>query len=172
VPVAKSILKPEKLSYSIWLNAKSHNVEYQCMFSKGEGDFRLHYFGKAEFYGNRHLTESCLESSTRNDICPVNEASGTDVKPGSWFHVMAVHDHPNTTYYVNGKQEAKLSAPEAWKTDATRSITIGNNASSKGRSFDGYLDEARLMTVPKDASWVKLEYESQREGQKFLSFMN
>ena len=26
------------------------------------------------------------------------------------------------------------------------------------------------MLVAKDVNWIKLEYESQREGQKFLSF--
>ena len=75
------MLAPEKMTYSIWVNAKSHNVEYQAMFTKGEGDFRLHYFGKAEYYGNRHLTESCLESSVSNDVCPVSR-QGADVKPG------------------------------------------------------------------------------------------
>jgi Concanavalin A-like lectin/glucanases superfamily/Domain of unknown function (DUF2341) len=167
IPAAKTMLAPEKMTYSIWLNAKSHNVEYQAMFTKGEGDFRLHYFGKAEYYGNRHLTESCLESSTRNDICPVSR-QGADVKPGGgWFHILAIHDHPKTSFWVNGKMEAELNAPEPWKTATAAKVMIGNNSSSTGRAFDGSLDEARLMVVAKDANWIKLEYESQKPGQKF-----
>jgi hypothetical protein len=54
-------------------------------------------------------------------------------------------------------------------TTGTKEVAIGNNSSSMGRSWDGYLDEARVMKVVKDANWVKLEYESQREGQKFLT---
>ena len=97
VPAEKTVLAPEKMTYSIWLNAKSHTVEYQAMFSKGEGDFRLHYLGKAEFYGGKHYTESCLESSVSNDVCPVNNKTGTDVKPGAgWFHILAIHNHPET----------------------------------------------------------------------------
>jgi hypothetical protein len=46
---------------------------------------------------------------------------------------------------------------------------IGNNSSSLGRAFDGSLDEARLMVVAKDANWAKLEYESQKMGQKFVT---
>jgi hypothetical protein len=168
----KSVLKPEKMTYSIWFNAKSHTIAYQCMFSKGEGDFRLHYVGLASYYGNKHITENCLESATTNDVCPVDSQNGTDAKPGTWFHILAVHDQPETLFYVNGKLEAKLTAPGAWKTDSTRGVTIGNNASSRGRPFDGFLDEARLMLVAKDANWVKLEYESQREGQKFSSFVD
>jgi hypothetical protein len=142
------------------------------MFTKGEGDFRLHYFGKAEYYGNRHLTESCLESSTRNDICPVSR-QGTDVRPGAgWFHILAIHNHPRTSFWVNGKMEAELMAPEAWKTAAAAKVMIGNNSSSTGRAFDGLLDEPRLMVVAKDANWIKLEYESQKPGQKFSTVMN
>ncbi len=96
------------MTYSIWVNAKSHNVEYQAMFTKGEGDFRIHYFGKAEYYGNRHLTESCLEGAVSNDVCPVSR-QGADVKPGTgWYHLLAIHKHPETSYFVNGKQEALL----------------------------------------------------------------
>ena len=35
---------------------------------------------------------------------------------------------------------------------------------------DGSLDEARILNVVKDADWAKLEYESQREGQKLVTF--
>ena len=31
-------------------------------------------------------------------------------------------------------------------------------------------NEARILNVLKDANWAKLEYESQKEGQKFLTF--
>ena len=63
-----------------------------------------------------------------------------------------------------------LSTPAPWKSDATKMVMIGNNSSSLGRAFDGFLDEARLMNVPKDANWIKLEFESQKEGQKFVTF--
>jgi len=168
ISAQKTVLDPRNMTYSIWVNAKSHNVEYQAMFTKGERDFRIHYFGKAEYYGNRHLTESCLEGA--GDVCPVNRSSGTDVKPGTgWYHLLAIHKHPETIYYVNGKHEATLRAPEAWKTDAPAKVMIGNNSSNLGRAFDGSLDEARLMVVAKDANWAKLEYESQKMGQKFVT---
>jgi hypothetical protein len=172
VPLEKSKLydQPNKMTYSIWSNAKSHNVQYQAMFTKGEGGFRIHYVGLASFYGNKHITELCVESTTSNDVCPVNSRTGTDCKPGEWHHLVAVHDHPQVRYYVDGKLEAMLNAPEAWKSDATKMVMIGNNSSSLGRAFDGFLDEARLMNVPKDANWIKLEFESQKEGQKFLTF--
>jgi hypothetical protein len=49
------------------------------------------------------------------------------------------------------------------------------NQSSRGsernqRGFDGILDEVRVMGVDRNADWAKLDYESQREGSKFLGF--
>src|SRR5262249_42939934 len=77
---------------------------------------------------------------------------------------------PKLTLYVNGALEATSVEDEPWKSDASKPVSIGNNSSTTGRAFDGYLDEARVLNVPKDINWLKLEYESQREGQKFLSF--
>jgi hypothetical protein len=104
------------------------------------------------------------------DQCAVNVAGGTDVAPGKWFHLVSVHDHPKISTYVNGVLQKTETDSGAWKSDATRPVMIGNNSSAAGRSFDGLIDEARVLGVPKDANWIKLEYESQREGQKFLSF--
>ena len=40
----------------------------------------------------------------------------------------------------------------------------------RGRQWDGMLDEARVLNIPKDEHWIKLDYESQRGGQKFYTF--
>jgi hypothetical protein len=158
-----------QMTYSIWVKPKSHTVEYQCMFSKGEGGFRIHFYGSNDWTENKgkNITEICAESS--GDLCPVNPGSGTDVAPDKWFHLVGVHDHPKITYYINGVQEATESDSGTWKSDATKPVIIGNNSSSLGRGFDGVLDEARIMNVPADTNWVKLEYESQKEGQKFVT---
>jgi hypothetical protein len=165
VPVAKSTIydMTEKMTYSIWFNAKTRNgVSYQGVFTKGEGSFRLH------FIGTTNATECCIESTIHNDICAVGK---TEVATGKWYHMVAVHDRPNIYYYLNGKLEAMDDEPAAWKSDPTKPVTIGTNASGPAaRSFDGYLDEARILNVVKDANWVKLDYESQREGQTFLTF--
>jgi hypothetical protein len=161
----------DKMTYSIWVNPRSHTVEYQCMFSKGEGSFRIHFYGATDWGENKgkNIVEMCAEGTVSNDMCPVNH-NGSDVAPGKWTHIVAVHEHPRLTLYVNGVQEATLNADEQWKSDATKPVSIGNNSSALGRAFDGLLDEARVMNVSKDAAWVKLEYESQKDGSKFLSF--
>jgi hypothetical protein len=38
------------------------------------------------------------------------------------------------------------------------------------REWDGIIDEVRVFSTAKDANWIKLEFESQKEGSKFLTF--
>jgi hypothetical protein len=156
--------KPEKMTYSLWAYAKTHTVSYQCHFSKGEKGFRLHYFG------NSTIVETCLEHPTMNDLCPVKN-NGAKVVPGQWFHLTGVHDFPKHGIYVNGVLDAMFTSAGPWISDPTKPVMIGNNASNTARAFDGFLDEARLMDVAKDEHWIKLEFESQKEGQKFLTVM-
>jgi hypothetical protein len=69
-----------------------------------------------------------------------------------------------------GLEAARTFASE-W-TSLDHPVGIGNQSQfpDKGRSWDGVLDEARVMSVVKDEDWIRLEYESQREGQRFLRF--
>ena len=159
---------PDQMTYSVWAFAKTHTVDYQCMLSKGEGSFRIHYVGPST------TVETCLESGAGDDLCPVN-SKGTKVVPGKWFHLLAVHAHPRHAIYVNGVLQISVNDNVPWQSDPTKPVSIGNNSTflaktATSRSFDGLLDEARVMAVPKDDNWIKLEYESQREGQKFLTF--
>jgi len=170
VPVAKS--KPydavNQVTASVWVRAASHTVEYQCMFSKGEAGFRIHYYGLSDWDENhgKNIVESCVEGA--EDECAVN-IQGTDVAPGKWFHLVMVQNHPKLSTYVNGVLQKTEMDSGRWKSDPNKPVMIGNNSSSTGRSFDGLIDEARFMNVAQDANWIKLDYESQREGQKFLS---
>jgi hypothetical protein len=38
------------------------------------------------------------------------------------------------------------------------------------RSWEGILDEARVMNVAVSTDWITLDYQSQKPGAKFLSF--
>jgi hypothetical protein len=64
-----------------------------------------------------------------------------------------------------GNRLSTHGAPEM-----ARHLMIGNNSSATGRTFDGFVDEVRIMGVPKDANWLKPEYESAKPGQRFLTF--
>jgi hypothetical protein len=38
------------------------------------------------------------------------------------------------------------------------------------RNWDGILDEVRVSNVARSADWIKLDYESQKEGAKLVSY--
>jgi len=166
----------DRITYSLWVQARSHTVEYQCAFSKGETGFRAHYYGDASWDDNRgkHIVEPCVEHVGGDDLCPLKGGKspwlGTDVAPGRWWHWVVVHDHPHIRFYLNGALEVEVDWGGDWTSSAARPVGLGNNTTwpDGRRSWDGYLDEVRVFDVVKDASWIKLDYESQREGQRFL----
>lgn len=157
---------PSKGTFSIWSNAKTHPAAYIAMFSKGETGFRIHYFGSGD------QTEPCIDVANY-DWCPLPSGAYTKVKNNTWYHFVFVIDKPNAYYYINGKLEVGKTDTNAWKTAGAEPVTIGNNektpgSNSRKRSFDGLLDEARILSVPKDKNWAKLDFESQKPGSKLL----
>jgi hypothetical protein len=73
------------------------------------------------------------------------------------------------TLYLNGVEEASEESDVAFTSGASVPVMIGTNSTfAEGRSWDGLLDEARVMGVSKGPSWAKLEYESQREEQTLV----
>jgi hypothetical protein len=96
---------------------------------------------------------------------------GTDVKPGEWWHWTVVQDYPSIRIYLNGALEVENTDGGDWTSGTDNPVGIGNNTTwpDGRRSWDGYLDEARVLNEPRSDAWVKLDYESQREGQKLVT---
>jgi hypothetical protein len=156
---------PSKGTFSIWANSKSHPADYIAMFAKGETGFRIHFFGSGT------QTEPCIDVAGYDWCMP----SKTKHENNKWYHYLIVIDKPGMWYYANGALDKTEKDEGSWKTLGAEPVTIGNNESKPGtnnrnRSFDGMLDEARILSIPKDANWVKLDYESQREGSTLLKF--
>jgi hypothetical protein len=168
-----------KLTFSIWAKANSYSNKgdeatralpgYETMFAKGDNSWRVQKFGPRSWHKPpSDLVEMCVEKATRADLCVVGK---TNMVPGQWFHLVVVHDHPQAKLYVNGVLEKADTFDSEWKSD-DHPVGIGNQSQfpQRGRQWDGLLDEARFLNVVKDDNWIKLDYESQREGQKLLTF--
>jgi hypothetical protein len=167
-----------KLTFSIWAKADSYANKgdpatralpgYETMFAKGDNSWRLQKFGiKSWHKPPADLIEICVEKAPRGDLCVVGK---TDMTTGKWFHFVGVHDHPKARIYVNGALDQEETFPDPWSS-GDHPVGIGNQSQfpEKGRSWDGTLDEARVLSVVKDENWIKVDYESQREGQKFIT---
>jgi hypothetical protein len=160
------------LTFSIWAKANSYGNKvngYETMFAKGDNSWRLQKFGIPSWHKPpADLIEICVEQPPRADLCVVGK---TDMTTNQWFHFVGVHDHPKVRLYVNGVLDKEETFAVPWRSD-DHAVGIGNQSQfpDRGRQWDGLLDEARVLNVVKDEHWIKLDYESQREGQKLLSF--
>jgi hypothetical protein len=154
--------RPASMTASLWGRADSFPGRsgpggYDTIYSSGE-------FWTMQKIGRSATFETCMQH-----ICAVGR---TSVSTNAWYHFTLVKDGNSQRFYINGAQDA--STGTGTRADA-KPLGIGNqtqyltNAGEK-RSWNGILDEARVMSVAKDANWVKLEFESQKEGSKFLSF--
>jgi hypothetical protein len=168
-----------RATVSVWAKARSYqnkgNKEikslpgYETMFAKGDNSWRLQKFGIRDWHKPpADLIEMCVESPPSADLCVVGK---TDMVPGQWFQLVAVHDFPKAKIYVNGVLEKTDTFDVNW-ISGDHPVGLGNQTQfpEKGRQWDGLLDEARVLNVPKNDDWIKLDYESQREGSKLLSY--
>jgi hypothetical protein len=167
-------------TFSIWAKARSYQNKgdeakkalpgYETMFAKGDNSWRLQKYGIRSWHKPpADKIEMCVEQPPSADLCvPGN----TDMVTGQWFQVVAVHDFPRAKLYVNGVLDKSDTFDVNWISGDGHPVGIGNQSQfpEKGRQWDGWLDEARVLNVAKDDHWLKLDYESQKEGSKLLVF--
>ena len=169
-----------QLTFSIWANARSFGNKgneatkqmpgYETMFAKGDNSWRLQKFGIRDWHKPpATLVEICVEKAPKGDLCVFGPF---DMQTNQWYHFVGVHDYPKARIYVNGVLDKEATFADIEWTSGDHPVGIGNQSQfpQRGRQWDGMLDEARVMKVPKDEHWIKLDYESQREGQKFYMF--
>jgi hypothetical protein len=89
-----------------------------------------------------------------------------------WVHWMLVQKKGSLTIFKNGVRVANAGGNTMYGDHAfgIANQTQYNMGADWKRGFHGMIDEVRVMGVEKDANWAKLDYESQKEGSKFLSF--
>jgi hypothetical protein len=149
------------ITASAWAWADSFGGYYETVISKGDRAWTL----QRDYQGR---TETCTWSGTYHS-CAITKAP--PVK--KWTHYVVVQNLKNLTLFVDGKRAAGAGAfgqtgPHGFAI--AHNMQSENDAAKGKREWDGIIDEARVMSVEKDANWILLEFESQREGSKFVSF--
>jgi hypothetical protein len=89
---------------------------------------------------------------------------------GAWQMMQWVQNGAGITanFYRNGAFDFSAAIPAA----GTRSDTwhLGDNASGGGANWDGYYDEARLVTTDRSTSWLACEYNNEKTSSTFLTY--
>jgi hypothetical protein len=121
--------------------------------------------------GSTNETEVCSDG-----MKPVCLMSGKTISFNKWYHVAGVHDGKRgVRLYLNGVREKSGTAGSDHDEDLTKGsfpATLGfsMHKNTPQRFMDIVMDEARFSNVARSDDWVKLNYESQKEGQKFVTF--
>ena len=157
-----------KMTISIWVKADRlvgrAPIGYDTVFSKGDSAWTIQRLGRGS------TMETCVRPGAH--LCAIGKTQIQTGEAAPWYHVTAVLDHPNLRFYTNGAPDGTAGGGGTWRK-GVHPVGIGVQSqyvNSEPRFWDGPVDEARVMGVAKDANWIKLEYESQKDGSKFLVF--
>jgi hypothetical protein len=131
---------------------------YQTIYSSGEA-WTVQRETGAKF-------ECCF-----NQNCGIGKGMNTK----EWVHFGIIRSGGNFSLYMNGVKVSGGGAPA--RNDA-KPLGIGQQTqyldpvknANEQRSWEGILDEARVMNVAVSTDWLMLDYQSQKPGAKFLSF--
>jgi hypothetical protein len=152
------------ITFEIWGNLRSFGYDkgYESYMTKGDESWRYMRSGRTS------LTEICSDGQA-----PVCVFSKSNVAFGQWYHFAGVHEGGHIVrLYVNGKKESQGTAKGEHGSFGDHAVTLGFSL-HKGveqRFMDMIMDEARFTRDAKSDDWIKLDYESLREGSRFVKF--
>jgi hypothetical protein len=148
------------ITASIWAYANSYPGQsrignYETPFCKGDRSWTI----QRDYQGR---WESCTKAP--GDSCAIGPAAQAKV----WLHLAIIQSKTRLSFFINGKM---VAGTPSTGTMSPHPLGIGQQSQyDEKRQWDGLLDEARILSVEKNADWVKLDYESQKEGSTFLTF--
>ena len=98
--------------------------------------------------------------------------SKSTVEFGRWYHFAGVHDGRAVRLYINGGREGQGNAGSDHGIFGDHPVTLGFSLHKmmEQRFMDMIIDEARFTRDSKTDDWIKLDYESLKEGSTFVSF--
>jgi hypothetical protein len=170
---AKQFNPGPPITVSIWALGYSYPIRsYETIIAKGDTSWTLQRVqygpgGGAQKVGGQGY-QTCVRTPAYH-LCAYNFA-GQGLVTKEWLHFMVVYEEPGMKLYINGELNATESAGPWNKGE--HDLGIGNQTQHLAgrRQWDGILDEARVMQVPRSRSWAKLDYESQRQAPTLLKF--
>jgi hypothetical protein len=78
-----------------------------------------------------------------------------------WYHIVGVYDGSNITVYIDNIAGTPTAQTGNVKSSPT-TIRFGEY-SVGGNNFNGIIDEVRISNIGRSASWIDLQYKSQKD---------
>lgn len=96
----------------------------------------------------------------RFQTTPDSAKSTTAVATGTWQHLAGVRDGQQMRVYIDGKLAGTLTATSSNISTDNHDVLIGanENYTTASEEWSGMLDEVRISTVARSASWIAATY--------------
>jgi hypothetical protein len=120
-------------SIAAWVKVAAFDRAWNTIVSKGDSSWRL----------QRDGTRSALGFDT-DGLTPPYLGGSRSVDDGRWHHVVALYDGQVKALWIDGELDAWTPATGVIAANAF-DLLIGDNAQSKGRAWNGWIDEIALF---------------------------
>jgi hypothetical protein len=111
-----------------------------------------------------------IRNSSNSPFLSRSAGGGTSLSNNTWYYVVGefsdAGDFINT--YLNGSLDRNYSTTEA-PGASNGTLKFGSEPYSSDAFFDGIMDEIRISSVIRSASWVATEYANQNSPTTFYS---
>lgn len=136
-----SALRPNAVTYNLWINASSLPNAYNCMIGKnGAGDT---YFCTFYVKSNGKLAVYIITSGGSASIDGTNT---TTLSSGTWYMLTMTYDSSaGGKVYVNGSSDGTFSANGTINTNGNE-FFLGYQQTYANRYFDGAIDEVGIWS--------------------------
>ncbi len=158
-------LNPTKITISAWVNPTTWTGDYTALLSKQESTFPWKNFDLRKQPGTQNVQAAISVNNTEF------MATGGTISTGVWQHVAFTYDGEALSIYNNGILTGSNSGPSGDLQPGATDLNFGRNPSFTSRLFNGSLDEIQISNVARDANWIKLEYENQRQDELLMTVM-
>ncbi len=110
-----------------------------------------------------HFTSASVEFTGGTAI--VNTA----ISINTWYHVVGVKSGSNMKLYINGSNGGTTDGTYVGTyPNLTGDFFIGDYDSNNVLDFDGVIDEVRLSSTARSATWISTEYNNQSSPSTFF----
>ena len=136
------------LTVSAWIRRQALDNVYQAIVCKGDNTWAMHREDQTTFAGFKTTVAAFNQ----------NLQGTTSIDDNNWHHVAIVFGNGTKRLYVDGAQDAMMTAGTIDTDNTPVAIGRNSNATTGGpRNWNGDIDEVRISNAEYNAAWISAE---------------
>jgi hypothetical protein len=162
----------EAITISAWIKSNDQ-TQWNHICTKGNGEWNVD--------ANRVYQLAIQPDETIDLIVNSNQTAKAlttkSVSIEQWFYVVGTYDGGHLRVYIDGVENASSPYTEPIQNN-TVNLRIASRVKGTGDTglsvftFNGLIDEVRVSSVAKSASWILTEYNNQHDPSSFYTIGN